>query len=187
MKIGCVVLAAGNGSRFGENKLLHQFDGETMISRAFSAVPAEKLNTVVVVTQYHEIEDLAKENGFLSIHNEHPDWGQSYSVKLGLQGLIDCDAVLFQVSDQPFLTRQSVSALIDFYVQHPDHIVALCYQGQRGNPCLFPSAYFPELMAMEGDHGGNVVIRKHEGNLLLLEVPARELTDIDTPYQQDLF
>lgn len=187
MKIGCVVLAAGNGSRFGENKLLHKFDGKAMISRALSAVPAEKLDTVVVVTQYHEIEDLAKKNGFIPIRNEHPDWGQSYSVKLGLRGLIDYDAVLFQVSDQPMLQKQSVAALIDFYQQHPDHIVALGYQGQRGNPCLFPAAYFEELMAMEGDHGGNVVIRKHEDALLLLEVAAHELVDVDTPNQSNLF
>ena len=187
MKIGCVVLAAGNGARFGENKLLHTFDGETMISRAFSAVPAEKLDTVVVVTQYREIKDLAKVRGFIPIRNEHPDWGQSYSVKLGLQALIDCDAVLFQVSDQPLLKRQSIAELIDFYQQHPDNIVALGYRGQRGNPCLFPAAYFPELLAMEGDHGGNVVIRKHEDDLLLLEVSPSELTDIDTPEQTKVF
>ena len=187
MKIGCVVLAAGNGSRFGENKLLHKFGEETMISRAFAAVPVEKLDTGVVVTQYHEIEDLAKNNGFIPIRNEHPDWGQSYSVKLGLQGLIDYDAVLFQVSDQPYLQKESVAALIDFYQQHPDNIVALSYQGQRGNPCLFPSAYFDELMAMEGDHGGNVVIRKHEDALLLLEVPPKELVDVDTPDQSNMF
>ena len=187
MKIGCVVLAAGNGSRFGENKLLRKFDGETMISRAFSAVPAEKLDTVVVVTQYREIEDMAKKNGFIPIRNEHPDWGQSYSVKLGLQGLIDYDAVLFQVSDQPLLQKKSVADLIDFYQQHPDNIVALGYQGQRGNPCLFPAAYFDQLMAMHGDHGGNVVIRKHEDALLLLEVAPSELTDVDTPDQRHMF
>ena len=187
MKIGCVVLAAGNGSRFGENKLLHKFGGETMIHRAFSAIPVEKLAATVVVTQYHEIEDLAKNSGFIPIRNEHPDWGQSYSVKLGLQGLIDYDAVLFQVSDQPYLQKESVAALIDFYQLHPDNIVALSYQGQRGNPCLFPAAYFDELMAMEGDHGGNVVIRKHEDALLLLEVPPHELVDVDTPDQSNMF
>lgn len=186
MKIGCVVLAAGNGSRFGENKLLRQFDGKSMISRAFSAVPIKKFDTVVVVTQYGEIMDLAKAQGFIPIRNEHPDWGQSYSVKLGLQGLIDCDAVLFQVSDQPLLTQKSVADLVDFYQQHPEHIVALSHQGQRGNPCIFPVAYFQELMAMEGDHGGNVVIRQHEDALLLMEVPAGELTDVDTPDQWSL-
>ena len=187
LKIGCVVLAAGNSTRFGENKLLQKFAGETMISRALSAIPTEKLANAVVVTQYREIEALAKEKGFIPIRNEHPEFGQSYSVKLGLQALSDCDAVLFQVSDQPLLQKKSVAALIDFYLAHPNNIVALGYQGQRGNPCLFPASYFPDLMAMEGDHGGNVVIRKHEHALLLLEVSPKELTDVDTPDEWNLF
>lgn len=181
MKIGCVVLAAGNSIRFGENKLLREFAGQTMIARALAAIPAEKLAKVVVVTQYREIEELAMENGFTPIRNEHPEFGQSYSVKLGLQALSDYDAVLFQVSDQPLLQRKSVAALIDFYCKHPKNIVALGYQGQRGNPCIFPAAYFPKLMEMEGDHGGNVVIRRHEEALMLLEVSPKELTDVDTP------
>ena len=181
MKIGCVVLAAGNSVRFGENKLLKLFLGEPMISRALNAIPSEKFHRVVVVTQYDAIEDLAREKGFAVIRNDHPDLGQSYSVKLGLQALISCDAVLFQVSDQPLLQKKNVAALVDFYRQHPDNIVALGYHGQRGNPCLFPAAYYEELLQMEGDHGGNVVIRQHEDKLLLLEVPPKELTDIDTP------
>ncbi len=187
MKIGCVVLAAGNSARFGENKLLREFAGQTMISRALDAIPTEKIANVVVVTQYREIEELAKEKGFTPICNEHPDFGQSYSVKLGLQALSDYDAVLFQVSDQPLLQRESVSALIDFYCKHPKNIVALGYQGQRGNPCIFPATYFPNLMEIEGDHGGNVVIRRHENALMLLEVSPKELTDVDSPEEWNLF
>ena len=187
MKIGCVVLAAGNSERFGANKLLQKFAGETMISRALSAIPTGKLSNVVVVTQYREIEELAKEKGFTPIRNEHPEFGQSYSVKLGLQALSAYDAVLFQVSDQPLLQQKSVAALIDFYGKHPKNIVALGYQGQRGNPCIFPAAYFSDLMEMEGDHGGNVVIRRHEKDLMLLEVSPKELTDIDSPDEWNLF
>ena len=44
-----------------------------------------------------------------------------------------------------------------------------------------PARLFPELLALQGDHGGNQVIRRHEEDLLLWEVPALELTDVDTP------
>ena len=30
-KLGCVVMAAGNSSRFGKNKLLTKFQGKTLI------------------------------------------------------------------------------------------------------------------------------------------------------------
>ena len=38
-RIGCVVMAAGNASRFGANKLAAQVDGKTLLRRALEAVP----------------------------------------------------------------------------------------------------------------------------------------------------
>ena len=84
------------------------------------------------------------------------------------------------MADQPLLRRESVAELIDFYRRNPGHIVGLGHGGQRGNPCIFPARFFPELLKIEGDRGGNVVIRQHEDDLLLYEVPADELRDVDT-------
>ena len=52
LKLGCVVMAAGNARRFGENKLAAQWEGKTLIRRALEAVPSELFHSVVVVTQY---------------------------------------------------------------------------------------------------------------------------------------
>ena len=59
MQIGCVVMAAGDARRFGENKLAAVFGGKTLIRRALEAVPAEEFCAVAVVTQYPEVEALA--------------------------------------------------------------------------------------------------------------------------------
>ena len=61
--------------------------------------------------------------------------------------------------------------------------MGLSHNGVRGNPCIFPARFFPELIALREDHGGNTVIRRHEEDLLLYEVPAKELFDVDTPEQ----
>lgn len=50
MKIGCVVLAAGNARRFGSNKLQVQVDGESLIRRALETVPSGLVT--VLVSQY---------------------------------------------------------------------------------------------------------------------------------------
>ena len=108
MRIGCVVMAAGDARRFGENKLAALFDGKPLILRALEAVPAEEFSAVAVVTQYPEVEALASEFGFLPVHNPHPDWGISHTIRLGLEALGECGAALFQVSDQPMLRRETV-------------------------------------------------------------------------------
>ena len=181
LHIGCVVMAAGDARRFGENKLAAELDGKPLILRALEAVPAEAFSAVAVVTQYVQVEELARSFGFLPVHNAHPDWGISHTIRLGLEALGDCDAALFQVSDQPLLCRETVAAEVAFFREHPDKLVGLSHGGVRGNPCIFPARYFPELLALREDHGGSTVIRRHEEELLLFEAPAGELEDVDTP------
>ena len=180
LRIGCVVMAAGSASRFGRNKLAAEVDGKTLLRRALEAVPLNRFSRVAVVTQYPEAAALAREFAFTPVENTHPDWGISHTISLGLDALGDCDAALFLVSDQPLLEQASVVELVDFYCLHPSHIAALGHGGVRGNPCLFPARFFPELRALREDHGGSAVIRRHEDALLLYEVPARQLTDVDT-------
>ena len=180
-KPGCVVLAAGSASRFGGNKLTATVEGQALIRRALSAVPAEQLSAVAVVTQYPEILDLAREFSFTPVRNDAPEAGVSRSIALGLAALGDCPGALFLVADQPLLRRESVEALVALWPRQPDGVAALGHGGVRGNPCLFPARLFPELLALRGDRGGSAVIRRHEDVLTLLEVDPRELQDADTP------
>lgn len=183
MKIGCVVMAAGNSVRFGSNKLLCRIDGYSMIQRALSVIPTEQLYGVTVVTQYDEIAKLADECGFQSVKNLHPEWGISYTISLGIKSMLWADAAIFLVADQPLLKKSSVAALISTYLSQPDRIAALSYNGKRGNPCLFPAEFFPELLALHGDVGGSAVIHAHTDKLLLVEADNAELQDVDTPQQ----
>jgi molybdenum cofactor cytidylyltransferase len=181
MKLGCVVMAAGNARRFGENKLAAQLGGRSLMERVLETVPAELFEKVVVVTQYPEFEQLSKDFRFTVIRNPDPDLGISHTIALGLAELRNCDGVMFLVSDQPLLEQRSVVDLVSLWQSQPDRIAALAHDGVRGNPCIFPARLFPELLALQGDRGGNAVIRQHEQELVLLEVPQRELTDVDTP------
>ena len=181
LRIGCVVMAAGNARRFGENKLAAVFQGKSLLQRALEAVPREALCAVAVVTQYPEVAALARGFGFRPVRNRHPDWGISHTIRLGLEALGPCDGALFQVSDQPLLRREAVEELVGLYRRHPDCVAALGHGGVRGNPCLFPARLFPELLALTEDRGGSSVIRRHQGELRLVEVPACQLQDVDTP------
>lgn len=135
---------------------------------------------VTVVTQYPKILRLARELGFDAIENRHPDWGISHTIALGTAAMEDCDGILYLVSDQPLLSAQSVKNVVEAWQANPNCIVGAGHGGKRGNPNLFPAEFFPELMALEADRGGNQVIRRHEDRFLLVEIPQRELTDVDT-------
>ena len=145
-------MAAGNAARFGENKLAAMVNGKPLIEHALDAIPRESFSRVLVVTQHKNVEAAAKKFGFETLRNEHPERGQSETIRLGTAALSDCDALCFMVADQPM----------------------------RGNPCLFPARFFPELLSLEGDVGGSAVIKRHLDDLLLFEAPETELCDVDT-------
>lgn len=180
MATSCIVMAAGSASRFGGNKLAASFRGKPLLRWALEAVPADRLGPVVVVTQYPEAKAMAAGFGFLTVGNAHPDWGVSYTIRLGLDAVGACEAAMFLVADQPLLRRETAAALVDFSQAHPEQVVGLTHGGVRGNPCIFPARFFPELRELRGDRGGGVIIRRHMAELLLLEAPAWELADVDT-------
>lgn len=180
-KIGCVVMAAGNARRFGANKLAAALAGKPLILRALEAVPKGLFARVEVVTQYAEIADMAACFGFGAIKNRRPDLGLSHTIALGTQALADCDAILYMVADQPLLAAETVSRVAAAWRETPACIVTAAHGGKRGNPCIFPRDFFPELLALTGDTGGSAVIRRHPDRLRTVEVPAAELADVDTP------
>ena len=181
LKLGCLVMAAGSGRRFGGNKLAAELDGTPLILRALESVPGAQFSAVTVVSQYEDIEQLAGQFGFAAIHNDRPDLGLSHTVALGTAAMACCDGILYMVADQPCLRQETVTRLVEVFRQHPDKIVGAGHNGRRGNPNLFPMKYFGELLALSGDHGGSSVIRAHEADFLLVETEPAELFDCDTP------
>ena len=162
--ISCIIMAAGASARFGSDKLAVQLGGRSLLRRACEAVPCERFGRVCLVTARPEGIALAREFGFRHVPNGRPEMGASLTVRLGLEAAGPCDAAMFMTSDQPLLRRGSVEALLEAWLHEPERIAALSHGGVRGNPVVFPR-----------------VIRRHPEELLLVDVPAPELADVDRP------
>lgn len=185
MRLGAVLLASGAGRRFGGNKLLAEVKGVPLIRRAMNAVPAGRFDRAAVCSPHPQVLALAEMAGYLPLHNPYAEEGISASIRLGLSAMEGMDGVLFAVCDQPFLTTKSINRLINSFLDCPDRICALSWQGRRGNPVIFPAEFFPALSALAGDTGGGAVIRANPHRLLLVETgSAAELRDVD--FQADL-
>lgn len=182
--IGCVIMASGNSVRFGGNKLETKYGKTSLFMHALYAIPKGLFSKVTVVSQYPNIINQAEEYGISTCLNSKPQDGISRTIRLGIQTMGDMDAIVFMVADQPLLTSESITNLVEMQKQNPENIIALSYNGKKGNPCSFPRKYFGELASLEGDKGGSMVISRHIGKLL--HCPARnglELADIDTVSQ----
>lgn len=186
------MLAAGYSRRFGENKLLYSVNGTPLYENTIEKLKRtkeilrEKDSKIelllVTVTQYQEIFEAAQKEGFVARYNEAPDRGISSSLQIGLREVIETDACLFMVSDQPWLKAETVVALILNFIHERKGIACVACDGKTGNPCIFHRKYYEELLLLKGDTGGKQVIRAHKEETFVLELTEpQELFDIDVP------
>ena len=182
MKLGVVLLAAGKSERFGSNKLLADYHGKPLISRALEAASAVSAHKACVVTGSDEIAAFAQTYGFDVIRNPDAHLGQSHSIHLGIAAMRDMDAALLMVCDQPRLTAQSLVRLADAFRDSGKGIACLRDETHTGNPAVFSKAYFSQLLALEGDRGAKGILRANPNDLLeVCCAYENELADADTP------
>lgn len=137
-----------------------------------------------VVTQYEEIAGKAAENGFETVMNPFPERGISFSIKLGMEKVLgqfkDLDGIMFCVCDQPYLSEDTLTALIEDFVHSQKGMAFASYGETIGNPSIFSRKYFNELASLKGDRGGKKIARMHPEDILLVQVKdKKELEDID--------
>ena len=189
MNIAAILLAAGLGTRFGGDKLSAQIGGKPMIAHACELHASLPYALFVAVVRPGDavVTETAGRTALLA-YNPTPERGIASSVRIGLRTALDAaaargirlDGALFGVADQPYLSRDTVLRLVERFETEPKRIVApSAPDGKRGNPVIFPEGCFAELLAIEGDHGGGTVIRRHPELLRTVKVPEEDLRDVD--------
>lgn len=182
MRIGCVLLAAGAGRRFGGNKLTAELQDKPIIEYILSSLPIALFSQCVIVAANEDLLDIAKKYNVLGIINDKPQEEVRRSIRMGIEQLTGVDACMFCVADQPLLSKTTISSMIDAYISHT--ILALSSNGKRGNPVIFPSSLLSELTALKKGESGKTVIRGHEDILKLFDIEdSIQLKDIDTKDQ----
>lgn len=186
MKIGVVILAAGESARMGEPKQLLVHGGMILLKSAIATARAISTEPVIVVLGAHsEKIQLHLENEEVHVA-ENRDWrdGMGSSLKAGLNSLLaiapSADAVVFLVCDQPLLSRETLEEIVAAHERTGSPIVAAEYGGTLGVPALFSRALFPELLALSGAEGARRIIQAHRSEVVAVPFPDGAI-DLDTP------
>ncbi len=171
-KVTCVVLASGFSRRFQSNKLIYPFKGKPLIEHTLEK--KYLFDEMIVVTQYEEIKELALKYNCKVVWNDHPEFGQSNSIKLGIQACTS-EYCLFMVADMPYLKENTLKKMIQLKEQS-DFIICE-HNGILCNPLLVHKKYESEFLELTGDYGAKQIVKKH--NYLTLPLTNLEYTDID--------
>lgn len=187
-----VLLAAGEGSRFGQPKALVEFSGQTLAERGVNLLRAGGADPILVVTGAVPLEL----DGTLTVDN--PQWrtGMGSSLRAALQALTaagaaaaaaagadrDVGAVVVALADQPLVGAEAVARLI---AAHRDgaSVAVAAYDGQPRNPVLLAREHWPEVIeTATGDQGARTFLRAHPDLVTLVECgDTGRPDDIDTP------
>jgi CTP:molybdopterin cytidylyltransferase MocA len=180
-----VLLAAGEGSRFGRPKALVELNGQTLAERGVNLLRAGGAHPILVVTGAAPVEL----DGTYSVYN--PAWrtGMGSSLRAALQALSadaglgrHVGAVIVALADQPLVGAEAVARLIAAYRDGASVAVA-AYDGQARNPVLLAREHWAEVIATAtGDQGARTFLRTRPDLVTLVECgDTGRPDDIDTP------
>ena len=182
-----VLLAAGEGSRFGRPKALVELDGQTLAERGITLLRAGGTDPVLIVTGAAQV-DLRPEHQARTVYNGEWRTGMGSSLRAALRALTELEAgqeigaVVVALADQPLVGAEAVGRLIAAYQAGADVAVA-AYGGKPRNPVLLAREHWPEVIATAtGDQGARAFLRARPELVTLVECgDTGRPDDIDTP------
>ena len=170
MNISAILLAAGSGSRFGGDKLLHPLPGGVAIgAHAARNLIAAGLGVVAVVKPGDfPLADLLEQEGCCVTVCRDAARGMGASLACGIAACRSADGWVIALADMPSIKSATIAAIVR-ELEAGRELVAPVYQGRRGHPVGFGKRYAANLLALGGDAGARDIIDAHPGELLLVE------------------
>ena len=178
-----ILLAAGQGTRFGANKLLHPLADGTPLA----VTSARKLHTVlahciaVVDDSGSDVARLLAGAGLEVIANPRARDGMGTSIACGVAASPAAGGWVIALADMPDIPVSIMQSVSDGLARGAD-IIAPVYRGQRGHPVGFAPRHAAALRALHTDRGARDIIAAHRDTLELIETQdSGVIVDIDTP------
>lgn len=179
-----LLLAAGEGRRFGGIKQLADLGGEPMCRHV-----ASRLLTLgcplLVVTGAHAgaVEPALRGLALETVRNESWQQGLGSSIARGARHVLQhhgsATGVLVCLADQPLIDAGHCRRLLARHREVPDHLLATLHDGVTGPPVLFPADCLAELASWRGDRGARALLEREAARLERFAVA--EHPDVDTP------
>ena len=198
-RVAGVLLAAGQGSRFGQPKALVELDGQTLAERGVHMLQAGGADPILIVTGAAPVV-LAPADQVHTVYNEEWRTGMGSSLRAALRALSeaaepddtvlspadtvlppDVAAVVVALADQPLVGAGAVARLIAAYRAGAEVAVA-AYDGKPRNPVLLAREHWPEVIATAtGDQGARAFLRARPDLVTRIECgDTGRPDDIDT-------
>jgi molybdenum cofactor cytidylyltransferase len=178
-----ILLAAGAGTRFGSDKLLHPLADGTPIAVASARHLAAALPGAVAVTRpgSRALEAALAAEGLRVTACPRAREGMGESLAHAVRATRDAEGWVVALADMPFVRPESIRAVAE-RIAGGAAIVAPRHRGQRGHPVGFAARYLVELEALSGDEGARAIVNRDAALVEFVECDdPGVLRDVDRP------
>jgi molybdenum cofactor cytidylyltransferase len=185
MKVGIIILAAGESKRMGVPKQLLDVFGESVLKKVVNEALKTHCYPITVVVGAHKKHIVPELEGIPVTITDNPHWqsGIGGSIRMGLIGTYlvskEIDAVIITTSDMPLVNAEVFNALIVKAEASDALLIVSDYGEAKGVPALIKRPLFEELLDLEGDEGVRQIFAKYKTSLTAVDFPGG-LTDLDT-------
>lgn len=178
-----ILLAAGQGRRFGGDKLVQPLaDGTPLaVAAARRLRPACDRLLVVLRPGSDVLAGWLVAEGCETLYCPDAAEGMGCSLAAGVRATPDAAAWLVALADMPFIAVSSHRA-VAASLRAGASLAAASYNGRRGHPVGFASHWRGPLTVLRGDEGGRAILAAHRHELVLTPLDdSGVLRDIDRP------
>ncbi len=134
--VSAIILAAGEGKRFGQPKWQATYQGKTFLSIILEKLLKLDLHEIICVVREDSIPEEKKAR---LVTNPNPEYGMISSVYCGVQYAEPVDGFLIFPVDHPFVAINTLDRLIEAFSRHSDQFIRPNYHGQNGHPVIMPA------------------------------------------------
>ena len=181
-----ILLAAGQGKRFGGNKLLYPLDdGMPMVVASARRLRSVLSHVIVVVARVEDTQDemvgLLRAEAVRVIANPRACEGMGTGIACGVAASITAPGWVIALADMPYVPTPAIRAVAARLQQGAD-LAAPVYEGRRGHPVGFSRRHAGALLRLRGDAGARAILDANSGTLELIAVQdAGVVVDLDRP------
>jgi molybdenum cofactor cytidylyltransferase len=168
--IAAVLLAAGAGTRFGGEKLLHPLDDGVAIAAHAARNLLAAVSDVIAVVRWGDfpLYDMLEQEGCQVTMFQGAARGMGASLAHGVAQARGADGWVVALADMPRIAPGTIKAVVDALRQGA-LVAAPVYKGERGHPVGFGAALRDELLKLDGDQGARAVLERHRDSVRLVE------------------
>jgi CTP:molybdopterin cytidylyltransferase MocA len=178
--VACIILGAGAGRRYGQPKAGAPLpDGRRFLDAVAATARDAMLDPIVAILP----ANTQAPPGVGMIVNPRAEGEQVVSLRLGLSQLANTSSVgvLSWPVDHPFVSLESVLAILDVAKRTGAPIAIPEYDGKHGHPVFFHRDTWRELMTVPAG-GARAVVHAYGARVATVAVRDRGvLRDIDEP------